>query len=172
MYRQTVGWDGLSYRSPSHSGKFSSRVWWGVVPTMSLTQGYNVSIELWQKAGENQQNSATGQFVNPSELWGCWARMGSAAWRHLPSSAAPKCTPPLCRGAVSWEPILFLVSRVSLDTGMLLPSSFSNLSEETAQNRSHVYSETREWGKLTVPGEKWQQGSLGNTWTHWAWYGA
>lgn len=38
--------------------------------------------------------------------WSLWSY--GAAWRHLPSSAAPKCTPPLCRRAVSWEPIIFL----------------------------------------------------------------
>lgn len=72
-----------------------------------LTLGYNVSIELAESC-ENQPNSATGQSVSPSEFRGCRARMGCAAWRQLPSFLALKCTPPLLRRAVSWEPIILL----------------------------------------------------------------
>lgn len=73
MYRQTAGWDGLSYRSHSHSGQFSLesckaytclRCCSYYVPD-SLVQRVNRTVA---ESCENQQNSATGQFVNPSEF--------------------------------------------------------------------------------------------------------
>lgn len=45
----------------------------------------NVSIELWQKAGENQQNSATGQFVN--EAFGVMGLLGENGLCCLEASA-------------------------------------------------------------------------------------